>query len=52
MDRQTAKQLSDLHNMKYMSKSASYQIAVAEQIGIHTLRMLHKKTLWQRIRGK
>ena len=53
MDTLTAKQLDSLHNMKYQSKTASYQLAVAEQIGIHTLRMLHKKpTLIQRIKNK
>lgn len=49
MDTLTAKQLSDLYSMRQASRM-HYQLAVAEQIGTHTLRMLHKKpTLIQRI---
>ena len=53
MDKQLEKQLDDLIAMRQANKTLSYRAALAEQIGTHTLRMLHKKpTLWERIRGK
>ena len=53
MDRQLEKQLDDLRSMRQASKVLSYRAAVSEQIGTHTLMVLHKKpTLWDRIRGK
>ena len=52
MDKLTEKQLDDLIAMRQASKILSYRMALAEQIGEHTLRMLHKKTLWQRIKRR
>ena len=43
MDKQTEKQLADLKAMRQASKHMSHQLAVAEQIGVFTLRRLHPK---------
>ena len=53
MDKLTEKQLEDLYAMRQASKHMSHQVAVAEQIGVFTLRRLHhKKSLLNRILGR
>jgi len=52
MDWLQEKQLYDKNARLQASKLHSHRLAVAEQIGEHTLRMLHKKTLWQRIKRR